>query len=102
MWEERKQTITANLTYETICIGQVCLIFFLQTLTRDTRLNHNSLNRHLDEYELSGCVDMGSQLQPISLLQRALLNQGENKKIEAQVLVVEWKSLLCISHGPDI
>ena len=88
MWEERKQTITANLTYETICIGQVCLIFFLQTLTRDTRLNHNSLNRHLDEYELSGCVDMGSQLQPISLLQRAiselseLVDQGENKNKE--------------------
>ena len=61
--------------------------FFLQTLTRGTRFNHSSLKHHLDEYELPGCVDMGSQLQPISLLQRAiseiyeLVDQGENKNM---------------------
>jgi len=32
--------------------------------------HHGKLD--LDEYELPGCIDMGSQLQPISLLQRTL------------------------------
>ena len=70
--------------------------FPLQTLTRDTRLNHNSLKHHLDEYELPGCVDMGSQLQPISLLQRAISEIYKidewrwKQKRETQVLVI-WR-----------
>ena len=63
-------------------------------LSNLTRLNHNSLNHHLDEYELPGCVDMGSQLQPISLLQRAISEIYKidewrwKQKRETQVLVI--------------